>query len=108
MFADSWQDSGNRNPTTAWLAGLVTGAFSLNGPASSEPDRDGAFRAGDTRRIHSMNIGDNPVAARSPQQNGPVERSVRGPREQPWDVRLASDLLTDIATARTSHRAASA
>ncbi len=55
------------NPTADWIAGQVTEAF----PWSEAPrhlirDRDGAFGAAYTRRIHAMGIRDRPIAPRSP------------------------------------------
>jgi len=74
------------NPTAEWIAGQVTEAF----PWNEEPrhlirDRDGAFGPAYTRRIHAMGIRDHPTAARSPWQNGHVERLIGSVRRECLD-----------------------
>jgi transposase InsO family protein len=74
------------NPTAEWIAGQVTEAF----PWSATPrhllrDRDGAFGPAYTRRIRAMGIRDHPVAARSPWQNGCVERLIGSIRRECLD-----------------------
>jgi transposase InsO family protein len=48
-------------------------------------DRDGAFGSAYTRRIRAMGIRDHPVAARSPWQNGHVERLIGAIRRECLD-----------------------
>jgi hypothetical protein len=73
------------NPTAEWIAGQLTKAF----PWSEAPrylirDRDRVFGAAYTRRVHAMGIRDHPTAARSPWQNGHVERLIGfGPARMP-------------------------
>ena len=74
------------NPTAEWIAGQVTEAF----PWSEAPrhlirDRDRAFGAAYTRRVHAMGIRDRPTAARSPWQNGHVERLIGSVRRECLD-----------------------
>jgi len=65
------------NPTAEWIAGQVTEAFPWSEvPRHLTRDRDGAFAPAYTRRIRAMGIRDRPVAARSPWQNGHVERVI--------------------------------
>jgi transposase InsO family protein len=63
------------NPTAEWIAGQLTETF----PWSEAPrhlirERDGAFGPAYARRVRAMGIRDDPIAARSPWQNGHVER----------------------------------
>ncbi len=79
------------NPTAEWIAGQVTEAF----PWSEAPrhllrDRDGAFGAAYTRRIRAMGIRDHPVVARSPWQNGHVERLIGSIRRECLDHLVVS------------------
>ena len=74
------------NPTAEWIAGQVTEAF----PWSEAPrhlirDRDRAFGSAYTRRVHAMGIRDRPTAARSPWQNGHVERLIGSVRRECLD-----------------------
>jgi transposase InsO family protein len=65
------------NPTAEWIAGQVTEAFPWNeAPRHLLRDRDGAFGSAYTRRVRAMGIRDRPVAARSPWQNGHLERLI--------------------------------
>ncbi len=65
------------NPTEEWIAGQMTEAFPWNeAPLHLIRDRDGSFGTAYTRRIRAMGIRDHPVAARSPWQNGHVERLI--------------------------------
>jgi transposase InsO family protein len=48
-------------------------------------DRDGAFGSAYTRRIRAMGIRDHPVTARSPWQNGHVERLIGSIRRECLD-----------------------
>jgi Integrase core domain len=74
------------NPTAEWIAGQVTEAFPWNeSPGHLIRDRDGAFEPAYTRRIRAMGIRDHPVAARSPWQNGHVERLIGSVRRECLD-----------------------
>ena len=74
------------NPTAEWIAGQVTEAFPWEeAPRHLIRDRDGAFGAAYTRRIRAMGIRDHPVAARSPWQNGHVERLIGSIRRECLD-----------------------
>jgi transposase InsO family protein len=74
------------NPTAEWIAGQVTEAFPWNeAPSHLIRDRDGAFGPAYTRRIRAMGIRDHPVAARSPWQNGHVERLIGSVRRECLD-----------------------
>jgi len=54
-------------------------------------DRDGAFGTAYTRRIRAMGIRDHPVAARSPWQNGHVERLIGSVRRECLDHLVVSE-----------------
>jgi transposase InsO family protein len=74
------------NPTTEWIAGQVIGAFPWDeAPRHLIRDRDGAFGLAYTRRIRAMGIRDHPTAARSPWQNGHVERLIGSIRRESLD-----------------------
>ena len=74
------------NPTAEWIAGQVTEAFPWDeAPSHLIRDRDGAFGTAYTRRIRAMGIRDHPVAARSPWQNGHVERLIGSIRRECLD-----------------------
>jgi transposase InsO family protein len=74
------------NPTAEWIVGQVTEAFPWEeAPRHLIRDRDGAFGAVYTRRIRAMGIRDHPVAARSPWQNGHVERLIGSIRRECLD-----------------------
>jgi hypothetical protein len=71
------------NPTAEWIAGQITEAFPWDeAPRHLLRDRDGAFGSAYTRRIRAMGIRDHPVAARSPWQNGHVERLIGSIRRE--------------------------
>ena len=79
------------NPTAEWIAGQLTKAF----PWSEAPrymirDRDCAFGPAYTRRIRAMGIRDHPIAARSPWQNGHVERLIGSIRRECLDHLVVS------------------
>jgi transposase InsO family protein len=74
------------NPTAEWITGQVTEAFPWDqAPKHLLRDRDGAFGAAYKRRVRAMGIRDHPVAARSPWQNGQVERLIGSIRTECLD-----------------------
>ena len=74
------------NPTAEWIAGQVTDAFPWDeAPRHLIRDRDGAFGPAFTRRIRAMGIRDHPTVARSPWQNGHVERLIGSIRRESLD-----------------------
>jgi len=74
------------NPTAHWLAHQVTDAFPWDeAPRHLLRDRDRTFGAVYTRRVRAMGIRDHPVAARSPWQNGHVERLIGSIRRECLD-----------------------
>jgi transposase InsO family protein len=74
------------NPTAEWIAGQVTEAFPWGeAPRHLLRDRDRAFGPAYTRRVHAMGIRDHPTAARSPWQNGHVERLIGSIRRECLD-----------------------
>jgi transposase InsO family protein len=74
------------NPTAKWIAGQVTEAFPWDeAPPHLIRDRDGAFGPVYVRRIRAMGIRDHPVTARSPWQNGHVERLIGSIRRECLD-----------------------
>jgi len=74
------------NPTAEWIAGQVTEAFPWKeAPRHLLRDHDRAFGPAYTRRIRAMGIRDHPVAARSPWQNGHVERLIGSTRRECLD-----------------------
>jgi hypothetical protein len=80
------------NPTAQWIAGQVTEAFPWNeAPKHLLRERDNAFGTAYTRRIRAMGIRDHPVAARSPWQNGHVERLIGSIRRECLDHLVVSE-----------------
>jgi len=74
------------NPTAEWIAGQVTDAFPWDeAPRHLIRDRDGEFGPAFTRRIRAMGIRDHPTVARSPWQNGHVERLIGSIRRESLD-----------------------
>jgi transposase InsO family protein len=74
------------NPTAEWIAGQVTEAFPWDeAPKQLLRDRDGAFGPAYVRRERAMGIRDRPIAARSPRQNGHVERPIGSVRRECLD-----------------------
>jgi transposase InsO family protein len=66
------------NPTAEWIARQITEAFPWDqAPRYLIRDRDSSYGAVVTQRIQAMGIRDRPTAARSPWQNGHVERPYR-------------------------------
>ena len=79
------------NPTAEWIAGQVTEAFPWDeAPRHLFRDRDSAFGPAYTRRIRGMGIRDDPVAARSPWQNGHAERLIGSIRRECLDHLVVS------------------
>ena len=79
------------NPTAEWIAGQITEAFPWNeAPNHLLRDRDSAFGPSYTRRIRAMGIRDHPTAARSPWQNGHVERLIGSIRRECLDHMIVS------------------
>jgi transposase InsO family protein len=79
------------NPTAEWIAGQVTEAFPWDeAPRHLLRDRDKAFGTAYTRRIRAIGIRDHPVAARSPWQNGHVERLIGSIRRECLDHMIVS------------------
>ena len=65
------------NPTADWIARQVTEAFPWDeAPRYLIRDRDTAYGVAVTRRLRAMGIRDRPITARSPWQNGHVERLI--------------------------------
>jgi transposase InsO family protein len=80
------------NPTAEWIAGQVTDAFPWDeAPRYLIRDRDGAFGPAYTGRIRAMRIRDHPIAARSPWQNGHVERLIGSIRRESLDHLIVFD-----------------
>ena len=74
------------HPSAEWIARQVTEAFPWDeAPRYLIRDRDGAFGPAYTRRIRAMGIRDRPTAARSPWQNGHVERLIGSIRRECMD-----------------------
>jgi transposase InsO family protein len=74
------------NPTAQWIAGQVTDAFPWDeAPSHLIRDRDQSFGLAYTRRIRAVGIRDHPIAARSPWQNGHVERLIGSIRRERLD-----------------------
>jgi transposase InsO family protein len=74
------------NPTALWLANQITEAFPWEtAPEYLIRDNDGAYGDVFTRRLHAMGIRDRPTAARSPWQNGYVERVIGSIRRECLD-----------------------
>jgi len=74
------------NPTAEWIAGQVTEAFPWNeAPRHLIRDRDPAFGTKYTNRVHALGIRDHPITARSPWENGHVERLIGSTRRECLD-----------------------
>jgi transposase InsO family protein len=79
------------NPTVEWIAGHATEAFPWDeAPRHLIRDRDGAFGAAYGRRVRAMGIRDHRIAARSPWQNGHVERLIGSLRRECLDHLVVS------------------
>jgi len=74
------------SPTADWVARQITEAFPWDtAPAHLIRDRDAAYGEVFRRRLKSMGIRDRPTAARSPWQNGHVERLIGSIRRECLD-----------------------
>ncbi len=74
------------SPTAAWIARQITEAFPWDeAPVYLIRDRDRAYGTIFVRRVRAMGIRDRPVAARSPWQNGHVERLIGSIRRECLD-----------------------
>jgi hypothetical protein len=74
------------NPTADWIARQITEAFPWDeAPRYLIRDRDSSYSHTYTRRLRAMGIRDRPVAARSPWQNGHVERLIGSIRRECLD-----------------------
>ena len=80
------------NPTAQWITGQVTEAYPWDeAPRHLIRDRDGAFGSAYSWRVHAMGIRDHPTAARSPWENGHVERIIGSVRRECLDHVLVLD-----------------
>jgi transposase InsO family protein len=80
------------NPTDEWIANQVTDVFPWDeAPRHLIRDRDGAFGPAYVRRVRAMGIRDHPIAARSPWQNGHVERLIGSIRRESLDHLIVFD-----------------
>jgi transposase InsO family protein len=71
------------HPTAEWIAGQMTEAFPWDtAPRHLIRDRDGVYGYPFTKRVRAMGIRDRPTAARSPWQNGHVERLIGSIRRE--------------------------
>ncbi len=74
------------NPTAEWIANQVMGAFPWDeAPRHLIRDRDGSYGPAYAQRVRTMGIRDHPTAARSPWQNGHIERLIGSIRRESLD-----------------------
>jgi len=74
------------NPTAEWIARQIIEAFPWDqAPRYLIRDRDRAYGAVVTQRLRAMGIRDQPIAPRSPWQNGYVERVIGSIRRECLD-----------------------
>ena len=74
------------HPTADWIARQITDTFPwTEAPRHLIRDRDAVYGQVVTRRLRSMGIRDRPTAARSPWQNGYVERLIGSIRRECLD-----------------------
>ena len=74
------------HPTAEWIGRQITEAFPWNEhPRYLIRDRDGIYGKAFKNRLRAMGIRDRPIAARSPWQNGYVERVIGSIRRECLD-----------------------
>src|SRR6267154_784800 len=74
------------NPTSEWIARQITEAFPWDeAPRYLIRDRDTSYGTAVRKRIRAMGIRDRPTAARSPWQNGYIERLIGSIRRECLD-----------------------
>jgi transposase InsO family protein len=74
------------NPTSEWIARQITEAFPWDqAPSYLIRDRDSSYGGIVRKRIRAMGIRDRPTAARSPWQNGYIERLIGSIRRECLD-----------------------
>jgi transposase InsO family protein len=74
------------NPTSEWIARQITEAFPWDqAPRYLIRDRDSSYGVVVRKRIRAMGIRDRPTAARSPWQNGYIERLIGSIRRECLD-----------------------
>ena len=94
------------NPTADWIARQITKAIPWNqAPRYLIRDRDGSYGAVFTKMLQAMGIRDQPIAPRSPWQNGHVECLIGSIRRECLDhvVVLGQAHLRRILTAYTGY-----
>jgi transposase InsO family protein len=94
------------NPTAEWIARQITDAFPWDeAPDYLIRDRDASYGSAVTKRLAAMGIRDHPTAARSPWQNGHVERLIGSLRRECLDhiVVLSEPHLRRILTAYAAY-----
>jgi len=78
-----------RHPTAEWLARQITEAFPwASAPTYLVRDNDRAYGHAFLRRVMAMGIRDRPISARSPWQNGHMERLIGTLRRECLDRML--------------------
>ncbi|HTY53922.1 MAG TPA: integrase core domain-containing protein [Candidatus Binataceae bacterium] len=71
------------HPTAEWIAGQLTEAFPWDtAPSYLIRDRDAVYGHAFVKRVRAMGIRDRPSSARSPWQNGHVERLIGSIRRE--------------------------
>jgi transposase InsO family protein len=74
------------NPTAQWITRQITEAFPWDdAPRYLIRDRDRVYGAAVLRRLRAMGIRDQPIAPRSPWQNGVAERLIGSIRRECTD-----------------------
>jgi transposase InsO family protein len=93
------------NPSADWLARQITEAFPWDtAPRYLIRDRDATYGVAVKRRLRALGIRDRPITARSPWQNGYVERLIGSIRREILDhvvvlgERHLRDLLANYST----------
>jgi transposase InsO family protein len=93
-------------PTADWIARQIVEAFPWDrAPEYLVRDRDASYGSVVKRRLRGMGIRDRPVAARSPWQNGHVERLIGSIRRECIDhvIVLGQSHLRRMMTAYTDY-----